>query len=153
MERPKIIKQTVQKPIIQEKINQVTKHIKVPQLQFLNRVADMLVVVQRQVSIVQQAMEAPQMQVVDKTVEGPQLQIVEKTAKTPETQTIQGTQTSESLGNAPVRQVAQAENVEVIKIGAPLPTESAAPISTLVFESMWRTHARSRMHMPLLLSS
>ena len=38
VERPKIIKQTVQKPIIQEKIKQVTEHIEVPQLQFLNRV-------------------------------------------------------------------------------------------------------------------
>ena len=31
-EMPKIIKETVRKPIIQEKINQVTKHIEVPQL-------------------------------------------------------------------------------------------------------------------------
>ena len=45
VERPKIIKQMVQKPIIQEKINQVTEHIEVPQLQFLSRVADMPVVV------------------------------------------------------------------------------------------------------------
>ena len=42
--------------------------------------SDMPVVVQRQVPMVQKAMEAPQMQVVLKTVEGPQLQIVEKTA-------------------------------------------------------------------------
>ena len=36
VEMPKIIKETVQRkrPIIQEKINQVTKHIKIPQVQF-----------------------------------------------------------------------------------------------------------------------
>ena len=79
--RPQIIKQTVQKSTIQENINQVTKHIEVPQ--FLNKIPDMPVVVQRQVSMAQKAMKAPQMQVVEKTVEGPQLQIVAKTAKTP----------------------------------------------------------------------
>ena len=101
-EMPKIIKETVRrkKPIINVKINQVTRHV-----------------------------EVPQVQVVVKTVGIPQLQIVEKTAETPQAKTIQGTQTSESLGNAPVRQVAQAENVEVIKIGAPLPAESGSPIS------------------------
>ena len=79
VERPKIIKQTVQKPIIQEKINQVTKHIEVPL--FLNKIPDMSVVAQRLVHMVQKAMEAPQVQVVEKTVEGPQLQIVDKTAE------------------------------------------------------------------------
>ena len=69
-EMPKIIKETVQRkrPVINEKINQVTKHPEVPQIQ-----------------------------VVEKTVEGPQLQIVEQIVETPETQTIQGIQTSESL--------------------------------------------------------
>ena len=123
------------KPIIQEKMNQVTKPIEFPQAQFLNKVDDMLVDVQRQISpmvqTVQKTIEtqqlqcidkvidvpvvlvaqvpqllsdvqAPTMQVVEKTVEDPQLQIVVETAKTPETQMIQGTQTSESLGNAPV---------------------------------------------------
>ena len=65
-----------EKPIINEKINQVTKHPEVPQIQ-----------------------------VVEKTVEGPQLQIVEQIVETPETQTIQGIQTSESLNPAPFRQV------------------------------------------------
>ena len=41
----------------------------------------MPVVVQRQVTMVQKAMEVPQVQVVVKTVEDPQLQIVEKTAE------------------------------------------------------------------------
>ena len=48
-ERPKIIKQTWQKPLIQEKIHQVTKHIEIPQVQFLNKVEEMPVNVQRQI--------------------------------------------------------------------------------------------------------
>ena len=31
VEKPKLVKETGQKPIIQEKINQVTKHVEVPQ--------------------------------------------------------------------------------------------------------------------------
>ena len=69
--------------------------------------------------------DVPQMQVVENIVEGPHLLIFEKTA---ETQTIQGTQTSESLGTAPVCQVTQAENVDLVEIGAPLLAESAPPI-------------------------
>ena len=73
-EMSKIIKETLQrkKPIINEKINQVTKHVEIPQLQ-----------------------------------------IVEKTTETSKIQTIQGTRTSESLGTAPVCQMAQAAHVEV----------------------------------------
>ena len=117
----------------------------------------MPVVVQRQVSLVQKAMEAPQMQVVLKTVEDPQLQIVEKTAdgrtETPEIQTVRGTQTSKSLGIVPEHQLAQAETVKVDKIGAPLSAESASPISVTasVFEnppvvigSVTRTRAHAR---------
>ena len=95
--------------------------------------SDMPVVVQRQVSMVQKAMEAPQMQVVLKTVEDPQLQIIDETAdgriETPEIQTVRGTQTSKSLGVVPEHQPAQAEPVKVDKIGAPLSAESASPIS------------------------
>ena len=40
------------KPIIQEKMNQVTKPIEFPQAQFLNKVDDMLVDVQRQIPMV-----------------------------------------------------------------------------------------------------
>ena len=39
----------VQKPLIQEKINQVTKHVEVPLVQFLNKVDEMPVGVQRQI--------------------------------------------------------------------------------------------------------
>ena len=58
----------------------------------------------------------PQMQVVSETVEISQLDVVEKSAETPEIQTIHGTQTSESLSTAPVRQMAQSEVVEAIEI-------------------------------------
>ena len=51
-------------------------------------------------------------------------QIVEQNFKIPQIQIVQGTQTSESLGTALVRQVAQAEIVEVVEIGAPLLAES-----------------------------
>ena len=50
--RSKIIKQTVQKPVIQEKINQVIKHIEIPQNQLIDKVVDMLDAVQRHVSMV-----------------------------------------------------------------------------------------------------
>ena len=89
VEEPKLIKETVQrkKPIVQEKINQVTKDIDVPQVQFLDKADDMPVVVQRQGYM------------------------------TPEIQTVQGAQTSENLGTVFARQLALAETVEVVEIG------------------------------------
>ena len=103
VEKPKIIKQTLQKPVIQEKINQATKRIDFPQ--FLNEVVDMLDAVQRQISMVQK---------IQKIMENPRLQIVEQIVEVWEIQMFDDTQTSESLGIAPVRQVA-VENVEVIE--------------------------------------
>ena len=82
VERPQIIKQTWQKPIIQEKINQVTKHVEVPLVQFLNKVDEIPVVAQRQILMV--TMEIPQLQCVDKVVdnpEAPQVQVSEKTVE------------------------------------------------------------------------
>ena len=77
-EMPKIIKETVQRkwPVINEKINQATKHP-----------------------------EVPQVQVPEKTVEISQLQAAEKIVETREIQTIQGIQTPESSDTAPLRQV------------------------------------------------
>ena len=68
---------------------QVTKHIEVPQVQFLNKVDEMPVGVQRQISMVQ---------TVQKTMEIPRMQTVEKIAETSQTQTMQATQTPQSLG-------------------------------------------------------
>ena len=73
MEKPKITEMTVQRKK-QEKMNQVTKPIKVPQVQFLTKVDDMPVVVQRQVSTdqtVQKAMEVPPLQFTDKVSDIP----------------------------------------------------------------------------------
>ena len=64
VDKPKLVKETVQ-----EKINQVTKHIKIPQVQFLNKVDDMLVDVQRQIPVaqtMQKTMEVPPSHVTDK---------------------------------------------------------------------------------------
>ena len=70
VERPKLAKETVQ-----EKINQVTKHIKIPQVQFLNKVDDMLVDVQqpirRMAQTVQKTTEIPQLQFPDQVVDIP----------------------------------------------------------------------------------
>ena len=109
VERPKTIELTVQrkKPIIQEKIDQVTKHVEIPQ--FTDKVVDVPVVAQKQISMtltVQKNIEISQLQVDDKMVDVPvmlvvlvpqvrivkktvgdsQLQIVEKTIENPETQ-------------------------------------------------------------------
>ena len=120
VERPRIIKQTVQKPIIQEKINPVTKHVEVPLSQFTGKSMNIPVVAQRQIPMdqtVQKTMEisqlqcvdevidvpvvsaiqAPRVRVVKKTVEDSQLQIVEKITQIPEIRTVRDTQTSESL--------------------------------------------------------
>ena len=145
VERPQIIKQTWQKPIIQEKMNQVTKHVEVPLVQFLNKVDEIPVVAQRQilmVQTVQKTMEIPQLQCVDKVVVNPeapqvqvsaktveisQLQAAEKIVETRETQTIQGIQTPESLDTAPFRQVHLA--------GAMKPDDPDAKIKFLVEET------------------
>ena len=90
-EMPKFVKETVQRkwPVINEKINQVTKQPEVPQVQ------------------------VPHVQVVAETVDISQLQAVEKIVETRETQMIQSIQTSESSDTAPVRQVSQEGVAEV----------------------------------------
>ena len=67
-------------------------------------------------------------QTVQMPMETPQLQIIEKATETTETQTIQDTQTSQSLGTAPVCRVAQTRAVKVVKIETPLHAESASPM-------------------------
>ena len=59
VEKYEIIEETVQRmePIIKEKINQATKHIKIPQVQFLNKADDKLVDVQRQIPVAQTIQE------------------------------------------------------------------------------------------------
>ena len=102
VERPKLIKETQhrKKPIINEKINQMTKHIKIPQVQFLNKVDDMLVDVQQQIrpmaQTVQKTTEIPQLQFPDQVVDVPvvvqrqvpSIETVQKTVEVPQTQSI-----------------------------------------------------------------
>ena len=73
VEKYKIIEETVQRmePIIKEKINQATKHTKIPQVQFLDKADVMLVDVQRQIPVaqtMQETMEVPLLQFSDKVV-------------------------------------------------------------------------------------
>ena len=117
VERPRIIKQTVQEPIIQEKIllqfinkvienpivvQTVQKTIEISQLQDIGEVVDVPVVLVAQV---------PRVKVVEEAVETPQLQIVKKTIEIPEIRMVRGTQTSESLGTARTGQLAQETEV------------------------------------------
>ena len=102
VERPKLIKETQhrKKPIINEKINQMTKHIKIPQVQFLNKVDDVLVDVQQQIrpmaQTVQKTTEIPQLQLPDQVVDVPvvvqrqvpSIETVQKTVEVPQTQSI-----------------------------------------------------------------
>ena len=75
-----------------------------------------------------QVVEVPRVQVVEKTIEIPQLQIIGEIVEIPEIQTVQCTQTCESLGTAPVREVAPADTVEVVELVPPLPAQSAPPM-------------------------
>ena len=98
VERPKIIKQTVQKPIIQEKINRVTKHVEVQLSQFTDKIVDIPVVVQRQIPIVirtvQKTIEISQLQDIDEVVDVPvglvaQVPLVRVVAETAEIPLVQ----------------------------------------------------------------
>ena len=100
-------------------IRAVQKSTEISQLQCINDAID------------DPVMQVPRVQVVEKTVGIPQLQVVEETVEAPQTQTIQSTQTSQSLGGAPVRQVAQAETVQVDMVK---PCDPDAQIKFLVKE-------------------
>ena len=79
VERPTIIDGTVQKPIIQEKINQVTQHVEVPLSQFNDKVVDNPVVAQRQIPMVYVEMktaENPQLQIPDDVIDVPAVLVV-----------------------------------------------------------------------------
>ena len=127
VEKPKLVKETVQ-----EKINQVTKHIKIPQVQFLNKVDDMLVDVQRQISpmvqTVQKTIETQQLQCIDKVidvpvvlvaqvpqllsnVQAPTMQVVEKTVEDPQLQIV-----VEKTAKTPESQTIQAQTLESLSI-------------------------------------
>ena len=95
VEKSDIIEETRQKPIIQEKINQVTKHVEIPLLQFMNKVVDIPVVAQRQISAVQtvqKSLEISQLPITDEVidvpvvlvVQAPLVQVMAKTVQIPQ---------------------------------------------------------------------
>ena len=98
--------------------------MEIPQLQCIDEAIDDPVV------------QVSRVQVMERTVGIPQLRIVEKTADSLQTHTIQGTQTSESLGSAPVCQVAQAEVGEVHLTGVVKPDDLDAKIKFLAEEAL-----------------
>ena len=93
----------------------VQKTIEIRQLQFTDKLVDVPAVL---------VVQVPRVQVVVETVEIPQLPFVEKIGEITESRTVQDTQASESVDTALVRQVTQAEMVDVVEIGA----EFASPI-------------------------
>merc|ERR1711881_625512 len=99
MEKPKIIQKTVQrkKPIIQEHITPVTKHVDVPQVQYVDKVVPVPVQKQRQVPMiqtVQKTVQVPQVQYIDKIVDVPvvkqrQVPMIQKVQRTEEVPQVQ----------------------------------------------------------------
>ena len=117
VEKSEIIEETVQrmKHIIQEKINQVIRHVEtlllqivektfeIPELQFTDKVVDNPVVAQRQISMetVQKIIETPQLQYCDdaidvpvvSVVEVPRVWVVKKTVEDPQFETVENPET------------------------------------------------------------
>ena len=115
VEKPEIIKQTVLKPIIQEKINRVTKHVEVQLSQFTDKVVDIPVVVQRQIPIVvrtvQKTTDIPQLQCIDKVIDVP----VGLVAQVPLVRVV--TETAELLSDVQVPRVrVVAETAEISQL-------------------------------------
>ena len=120
VEKYKIIEETVQRmePIIKEKINQATKHIKIQQAQCLDKAGNMPFVVQRQIPVaqtVQETMEVSSLQFTDKVVDDPvvaqrqiSMEIVQKSIETPQLQD------AAKVVDVPVVLVAQVSHVHVV---------------------------------------
>ena len=129
VEKSEIIEETVQrmKHTIQEKINQVTKHIKIPQVQFLDKADDMLVDVQRQIPVaqtMQKTMEVPPSHVTDKVSD---ISVVAPRQILPMAQTVQKTteilqlQFPDQVVDVPVQLVAQYPRVSVVEKTTEIP--------------------------------
>ena len=116
-EMPRIIKETVQRkrPVVSEKINQMTKHPEVPQVHVVEKTVE-----RSQLQIVEQIDVIPEIrtdvgtQTSEKAVGTPQLHVVEKIVDIFQFQTGQSTQTFESLGTTPVCQLTQAVDIPVV---------------------------------------
>ena len=140
------------------------KTLESPPLQSIHKVIDIPVVLQKQayrpdvsedagvsaVTVHRQGGRCPRrasaQELVEKTIEIPRF--ADRRARTveiPEIQIVEG-KTSARLGTALVRPLVQAEIVEVVEIGAPLPAESASPIfssSSRRFRRLQRLHSCS----------
>ena len=115
VERPEIIKQTGQKIIIQDKINQVTQHVEVPLSQFNDKVADNPVVAQRQISTVR---------TIQKTTENPQLQCADHVNDVPAVVVAQVSQVhveTKTVGITQLQPVAQVPRVLVVEKTTEIP--------------------------------
>ena len=131
VERPKIIKQTGQKTIIQEKINQVTKvqtvqtSIEIPQLQYCDEVIDVpvvLVVHVPQSQVVTETAEIPQLHVAGKVVDVPavfvvlaplvQVRVVKKTVEDPQFQIDEKTAEAPQTQTIQVTQTSESLGIE-----------------------------------------
>ena len=144
--RPKLAKETVQ-----EKINQVTKHIKIPQVHFLNKVDDMLVDVQQQIhpmaQTVQKTTEIPQLQFPDQVVDVPvvvqrqvpSIETVQKTVEVPQTRsTVKELRSKFEVGHTsevprPIRSVqkmVEVPRVQYIDKVADIPVDMQRQVST-----------------------
>ena len=115
VERPEIFKQTGQKIIIQDKINQVTQHVEVPLSQFNDKVVDNPVVAQRQIYMVmtvQKSIEIPQLQVTDQVVDVPVVVVAQVPQVHVEKKTVEITQ---------LQPVAQVPRVLVVEKTTEIP--------------------------------
>ena len=121
VKRPKIIDETVQKPIIQEKINPMTKHVEVPLSQFTGKAMDIPVVAQRQISTetVQKAIETQHLQCIDDVIDVPvvlvtqvpQVQVVTRTVE------ISQLQTAEKIVDDPDARIKFLAEEELCRVG------------------------------------
>ena len=103
VERPTIIDETVQKPIIQEKINPVTKHVEVSLSQFTDKAMDIPVVAPRQI--------LPMTQTVQKTIEIPQLQCIDEVIDVPAVLVVPVPQVQVSGKTVEISQLQTAEKI------------------------------------------
>ena len=126
VEKSKIFEETVQrmKPTIQEKINQETKRIEVPPLQFMDTAVDIPVVAQRQAhmnQMVQKTIEIPQLQHTDDVINVPVVSVVQaplvravmKTVATPRVQIV--AETTEISQLRVVEKTAMIQEIQTIR--------------------------------------
>ena len=128
VEKPKIIELTVQRKkfIIQEKINQETKPVELPQAQFLDKAGNMPFVVQRQIPVAQtvETIEVSPLQFTDKVVDTPvvaqrQIPIVVQTVQT--NMEIPQIQITDEVIDVPVVSAVQVPRVHAVKKTAETP--------------------------------